>query len=70
MNIKTVKRMSDEGAVETLNDICDGLRKFGENCEDSAKELVIELIENVLEPLGNEDFFGTEGWEHYFGIED
>ena len=32
--------------------------------EDEAKKLLKEII------LKLEDFFGTEGWRHYLGIED
>lgn len=70
MTVKSVKRMTDEGANETLKEICEGMKEFGDNCTDSAKTLVIELMEKVLNPLAEDDFFGTEGWEHYFGIED
>ena len=70
MNLKQIRRLSEEGAVETVNEICDGMKNFVANNSDSAKTLLEELFTNVLDPLGSEDFFGTEGWEHYFGIED
>jgi hypothetical protein len=70
MNSKSIGKMSDEGCVETLKEICDGMKKFVDNNDESARFLLNELIENVLNPLDGEDFFGTEGWEHYFGLED
>jgi hypothetical protein len=70
MTTITVRRMSEKGAVDTLNEICDGMKDFIGNNRDSAKELICGLIENVLDPLAAEDFFGTEGWEHAFRLED
>jgi hypothetical protein len=37
--------------------------------EEQAKEL-LEKIVNKLDELDGEDFFGTEGWKHHFGLED
>lgn len=62
--------MSEDGAVETVNDICDGMKEFIANNPESAKTLLSELFSNVLDPLSCDDFFGTEGWEHAFNIED
>lgn len=47
--------------------------KFIEIAEDSDAEEV-ELILSTLqqsyfEPLAAEDFFGTEGWEHWLGLD-
>ena len=37
--------------------------------EAQAKEFLKEIV-NRLDELDGEDFFGTEGWKHYLGIED
>lgn len=37
--------------------------------EEGAKEVLRELI-HKLDELDEEDFFGTEGWRHRFGMED
>jgi hypothetical protein len=37
--------------------------------EDGAKDYLRELI-NKLDSLDEEDFFGTEGWRHYLGLEE
>jgi hypothetical protein len=34
-----------------------------------AKEQLAALIE-ALDELGNDDYFGTEGWRHFMGFED
>ena len=70
MNLKQIKRLSEDGAVETINEICDGLKDFVANNPECAKTLLEELFQKILNPLSNEDFFGTEGWEHALGIED
>lgn len=70
MTKKQINKMSEAGSVETLHEICTGLKDFAENCPESVKPLLVELVEKVLNELDCEDFFGTEGWEHYFGMAD
>lgn len=64
-----ISKLSTDGAVETINEICDGIKKFIKNNPDAAKDLLQLLKDEVLDPLSSDDFFGTEGWEHAFGIE-
>jgi len=43
------------------------------NLDDMKDEAVRNLLEKIidkLDELDEEDFFGTEGWEHFFGLED
>lgn len=37
--------------------------------EEGAKAILAEIIEN-LDRLDEEDYFGSEGWRHSFGLED
>jgi hypothetical protein len=37
--------------------------------DKAAKELLKEIIDQ-LDELDCDDFFGTEGWRHMFGLED
>lgn len=62
--------MSDAGATELVREICNGLTKFVDNNEESAKPLLGVLLTGFLVPLSEEDFFGTEGWEHGLGCEE
>lgn len=64
-----IEKMSDGGAVRTVHEICDGLKKFVQSNPESAKEFLVQFIGETLEPLSDDDFFGTEGWEHAFGID-
>ena len=36
---------------------------------EAAKKLLAEIVKN-LDELDEEDFFGSEGWRHYLGLED
>lgn len=69
MTVKTINRMSEKGALETHNDICDGLKDFFKNNPEGVKEFLALFVTEVLEPLAAEDFFGTEGWEHGVGLD-
>ena len=37
--------------------------------EAAAKELLQKVIDK-LDELDREDYFGSEGWKHYLGLED
>lgn len=37
--------------------------------QEAKNELLKKIIEE-LDRLDEDDFFGTEGWKHHFGIED
>ncbi len=65
-----IEKMSQDGAVQTINEICDGIKKFVQNNPDTAKMVLTGLTEEFLDPASEDDFFGTEGWAHAFGIED
>ena len=47
-----------------------GLLKFDKNCDEETRVYLIEKLEEVFDDLDCDDFFGTEGWKHYFGLED
>ena len=42
------------------------INKLNENAKN---ELLSKLIDR-LDELDEDDFFGTEGWQKYFGLED
>jgi len=37
--------------------------------KDSAVREMLEVIIKKLDELDEEDFFSTEGWKHFFGLE-
>lgn len=63
-----VSKLSDSGAVKTFEEICDGLKLFIQSNPENASHYLEELIDNFLDPIAEDDGFGTEGWEHAFGI--
>lgn len=64
-----ISKMSDEGATQTIGEICDGLKRFIGHNPRKAKEILVVLVPD-LEMLAEDDFFGTEGWGHAFGMEE
>jgi hypothetical protein len=64
-----VSRMSDVGAATTLGEVCDGIKRFVESNPNTAKDILENLIDGVLDPLNEDDFWGTEGWQHAFGLD-
>ena len=49
------------------------MAKIGMNVNDMTEEQTKDLliiIVNKLDELDGEDYFGSEGWKHYFGLED
>jgi hypothetical protein len=43
------------------------------NIDDMTKKQLKEYLERIigaLDELDGEDYFGTEGWKHYLGIEE
>jgi hypothetical protein len=63
-------KLNDKAIIEVTNQICDGIKKFIKNNPDNAGIILDLLVDEVCEPLNGDDFWGTEGWEHTFGIED
>ena len=63
-----MSKLSDAAALTTVNEIADGLKNFVKKNPDSAKA-ICEALGPALDELAEDDFFGTEGWEHAFGIE-
>lgn len=36
---------------------------------ESAKDQLLNILVNRLDELDEDDYFGTEGWETFFGVE-
>lgn len=48
-----VQKLSDEGAVQTINEICDGLKKWIADNPECAKAYLAELIDELPGPYGS-----------------
>ena len=47
----------------------EGTVKVSNMTATAAKEMLQKIVDK-LDELDEEDFFGSEGWRHYFGFED
>ena len=63
-----VSKLSNAAAITTINEIAEGFKSFVKNNPESANTL-LEAIAPILDEMDGDDFFGTEGWLHAFGIE-
>lgn len=64
-----ITKLSDAAKITTINEICDGIKEFIKNNPESAGVILESLVDGTCEALNEDDFWGTEGWEHAFGIE-
>lgn len=55
---------------EVLALIANKLLEMSKSGDDEDVEATLECIQDgYLDELGQHDFFGTEGWEHWLGID-
>lgn len=68
MNIRKLK-IEDQRAM--LRDLCKQISEIGDDylTEEFTETTLADLISN-LDEASQEDHFGTEGWEHFFGYEE
>ena len=68
--VRAINKMSGEGLVELFDEIVEGLRQYYVATADTKerRELMRRFVEQFDE-LDEQDFFGTEGWRHTFGMD-
>ncbi len=67
MNIPVnIEDLTEEQAKDLLKCLSD---KF-ERLDDYQTKVLLKEFIKVIDDLSCEDFFGTEGWKHFFGFED
>lgn len=55
---------------EVLRTLGERLIEASKNDDDDSIEAHLQTLqEGYLDVLGPEDFFGTEGWEHWLGLD-
>lgn len=55
---------------EILRTLGERLIEASKNDDDDSIEAHLQTLqEGYLDVLGPEDFFGTEGWEHWLGLD-
>lgn len=57
-----------KSALDTLNN--ERMDMKAKNLTEKAAKELLQKIMDKLDELDDEDFFGTEGWKHMFGLED
>lgn len=64
-----INKLNTEAKREILSKVAKYLQEAAEVEDFEESEMTLELlIQYYLEPLSNEDYFGTEGWEKFFDI--
>lgn len=67
MNVIDLK---PEKQREVLLKISDHLRDVANDQDDAIVEVELDaLVQGYLDVLGQEDWFGSEGWQHYLGLD-
>ena len=67
MNVIDLK---PEKQREVLLKISAHLRDVANDQDDATVEVELDaLVQGYLDVLGQEDWFGSEGWQHYLGLD-
>ncbi len=70
MPIAEVTDMKPESQIRTLKDICKKITETDDEwLENGNAELLLSAIIDALEEGSQDDSWGTEGWQHFFGYE-
>lgn len=67
MNTNNLKK---EVQISMLKEICKLISELDNDWLDQNGEALLSAIVSILEEQSQEDAWGTEGWEHFFGYED
>ena len=65
-----ISKLTTETKRQLLKDVGEYLICMSEEDEDRMESELDALVEYYLDPLSGDDFFGTEGWEEFFGLYD
>ena len=64
-----IENLNAKAKRNILSKVAKYLQEAAEAEDFEESEMTLELlVEYFLEPLSNEDYFGTEGWEKFFDI--
>lgn len=65
-----IGKLSIQARREILKKVANYLKTASEDQDPDEVGLTLEvLVEYFLDPLSAEDYFGTEGWENFFGVD-
>lgn len=67
MKYHTIENLKPEAQRDMLRDLCKQISELKDDMlQLNGEPLLIALVE-VLEEQSQDDAWGTEGWQHYFG---
>ena len=64
-----ITKLTEEAQREFLQVILENLTKEEPDLLKEDVEFLLDTLVDALNTLSEDDGFGTEGWEHRFGIE-
>ena len=67
MNVSDLKK---EVQLAMLKDICQQIAKLPDDWLENNGEGLLAAIADILDDQSQDDAWGTEGWQHFFGYED
>lgn len=64
-----VTKMNNKEQITTLKDLCKKISELDDSeLRGKTAETLLSYLSDGLSDLDYDDAFGTEGWEHFFGI--
>lgn len=69
MSFAEVTDMKPEAQIKMLKDLCKQISELSDGYLEGNAEILLDKLVDGLEECSQEDGFGTEGWEHFFGYE-
>ena len=65
----SLTKLKPEEQAECLQKIGKELCEFAVYADQESIETLLAELEILLDELSDDDFFGTEGWRHFFNLE-
>lgn len=65
-----VLKLKEEYKISMLRGICQQISELGDDWLKDNADGLLSAIVDVLDSQSQDDVWGTEGWEHFFGYED
>ena len=64
-----INKLNTKAKREILSKVASYIQAAADSEDTDEVNIALEvLVEYFLEPLSDEDYFGTEGWEHFFDV--
>lgn len=63
-----ISKYTEKAKAETLKDICKQIAEMDTEDLEGLSAGLLSAIIPVLDEQSQDDAWGTEGWEHYFGL--